>query len=516
MERHFRIAILLLLAARVAGTAADASLKADDVAMLAERLKSPNDKEKVSALYDASKNGAAPALRLILPFITNSNSYISDRAIAAFSQTKDEAAFLAVAKEALASQDVKIKKGALEALARSWLKIPAEAAAAFLNDSDEETALLALEVYIQHPPSKAPAELLKLAASAKAPARARGNALLALAKCDPSAAGAAVAAASKDKDPLVRVGALVAGESSNGNPDAAVAALDDTDRRVRIAALEWLQKACPGAAVPKLILHLDKEAGRLKAMSVQTLKIITLRDFGADAAAWKNWYDQAGPNYSPPAADPAKAGKKPDAAPDPEETRAAGPRYYDFIVQSDRVAFVVDVSGSMREKYLSPGATSAGSGGDKSKLEHAAEALRDVLKQLPKGTRVSIIIFNTEPLRYQKGSKQNTARSIESSPELADEVYKFVIATGAKNKTNVNDSLELVLDDSEIDTVYLLTDGAPSAGRRNLGSRITEWATRVARLSKTQVNTIGFAAKNKDAEFLKNLAEATGGRYDSK
>lgn len=517
-----RICIFLpLFAATPRGANLLYSRPFDDVTMLEERLKSPKDNEKVNALFDAAENGSAGAVRLILPFLTYANSYVSDRAVAAFSQAKDASVFVTIAKECLAKSDIKTKKAVLEALVRTRHSYPADLAEPMLKDADDEAKLLAIETYIQHPPPKAPAEIVKLASPAQKNNKARANALLALAKCEPASAGAPIEAAKKDKDFVLRVGALVASEAAQAPSDAAVAALGDPDRRVRLAALEWIEHARPGSAIPRLIQNLPKEAGRPRHATIAALKSLSLRDFGNDPAAWKNWYDSVGPNFTPPALPedkdkPKGKSKKPANDINPNETRVDGPKYYDFIVESDRVAFLVDVSGSMRAKYTAPGGTGAGAGGEKTRLEHAADALRDVILQLPKGTRVSIIIFNSEPLRYHKGAKSGASQALEASAELAAEVHKFVVSIGASNTTNISDSLELVIDDLDVDTVYLLTDGAPSAGKRNLGSRIIEWAKRTTRLSRTEINTIGFGAKDKDADFLRDLAAAGGGKFSSK
>jgi hypothetical protein len=279
---------------------------------------------------------------------------------------------------------------------------------------------------------------------------------------------------------------------------------------VRLAAYSWVSRARPAAAVPALILNLGKESGRPRAEALRALKTITLRDFGFDAAAWKNWWEPVAKDFVPPAADkPKKNDARPvDAAAAPE-TKVDAPLYHDFIVRSDRVAFLVDVSGSMRSE-LASGATST-NGNKSTKLAIAADALHDVVARLPKGTRVTIVVFNNQPLRYRDASKSNASAWLEASPKLAADVKKFVLAIGASNYTNISDSLELVLDDPDVDTIYLLTDGAPSEGKRNLGSRIVEWVRRVNAFTRTEVNTIALGASDRDFGFLRNLAEATGG-----
>jgi hypothetical protein len=493
---------------------------AEDVRAISERLKSPKEKEKVDALFDAAKlMGTAPVLRLIPPYFAYANAYVSDRAIAAFSEAKHPDAFQAVARECLQQGDERIRRGALEALARTRLAFSTDLLNVIYNDTDEEVKLLAAEVLQRHPPARAPAELIKWASPAQKNSRLRAQALIALGGIDAAAASPLATAAMNDKDAIVRVGGLLAQRAAKAAPDVAVSSLADPDRRVRLAALEWIRADRPAAALPRLVQNLGREAGRLREETLKTLKNLSLRDFGYDAAAWNKWLEEAGSNFVPPplpSQGKDKNNKKPAREDAPQyETWVDAPRYYDFIVQSDRVAFLVDVSGSMRAKYSAPGSTSAGSGGEKTRLEHAAQALRDVIRKLPKGTKTTVIVFNNAPLFYRKGPKGGSD-AFDATPQLADDVYKFVISIGASQSTNISDSLELVIDNADVDTVYLLTDGAPSAGKRNLSSRIVAWATRLARLSRTEINTIGFGASDRSADFLRDLAEATGGRFDSR
>ncbi|MFN0205861.1 MAG: VWA domain-containing protein [Planctomycetota bacterium] len=519
----YSIAIsVILLAAAPALANSCYTDDADDVRALAERLKSPKDNEKIDAMFDAAKKiGTVNALRLITPFFTYSTSYVSDRAIAAFSEAKNPDAFATVVKESLASTDARVRVAVLESLIRTRVVFSTELLRPIFNDPDEEVKYLITEVLLQHPPAKAPAELVKFATSQKS-ARIRANALIAAATIEPAVCAQAIAVAQKDKDSLVRVGALLAQRAAKGNVESAIVALNDSERRVRLAALEWIRSARPGSAIAPLIISLTKETGRVKDDVYKTLKNLTLRDFGYDGAAWKTWHDQVKADFVPPPLPPEKSkgtnNKKTEPAEADEsrvDTKVDAARYYDFIVRSDRVAFLVDTSGSMRAKYTPPGNTSASAEGEKTRLEFAADALREVIKKLPKGTKVTIIVFKSEPLLYKKGAKSGS-HAVEATPELADDVHKFVIATGANQTGNISDSLEYVLDDPEVDTIYLLTDGAPSAGKKHLASRIVAWVGRVTRLSRTEVNTIGFGAEKKGADFLSDLADITGGKFDNR
>jgi HEAT repeat protein len=456
-----------------------------DLASIEQTLRTGTDREKASALYDAAKKlGSEEALRLLPPFFDAPNPYLSDRAIAAFSETKNGAGFLAVAKDALESPKPRIRHGALEALARTRLAVPADLPAGALADGDAEGRFLALHVLIAHPPAKGPAALDKLASPQEKDPKIRATALwawgaIAAGRAAGDGAPSPLAAASKDKDPTIRIGALLGLEAAKAAPTAAIEALADPDKRVRLAALAWICRARPAGAGAVLAANLGKETGRVREATLEALDAIRKAAVPVPASA-------------------------------DVDTKVEFPKYHELAVRSDRVAFLVDVSGSMRERSQGSGETSAGGEG-KSKIETAADELRRAVAALPKGTRVSVVVFSGEPLRYHEGSKANSNEAVEASAALADRLRKFVVSIGAKNSTNISDALDLVIDDPDVDTIYLLTDGAPSAGKRMLGSRIVEWAQRMVALSRTRIDAVALGASNKDFDFLRKLAEATGG-----
>lgn len=503
--------LLLVLAAASAARPLLAQTGAEEQRALETRLKSPDDKEKVNALFDAARKvGTAEALALIPPFFTYANAYVSDRAIAALSETSNAPAFEALVKKLFTDTNPKVRRAAVEALTRTRLGTSSELALGLLADADPECKLLTLQLLAAKPVKGAPAPLVKAAQPAERDVKVRATALLALAACDASAAGPLLTAALKEKEPTVRVGALLAAETAGRDAVAtAVPALADPDRRVRHAAITWLARARPAAAVPPLLDRLAVESGRLQDAAERALRSITLRDFGSDVKAWRSWWESAAKDFTPP---PLDKSKPVPVEASHGETRVDLPRYLDVVVRSDRVAFLVDVSGSMRELYAPLGGTVA-EGSKRTRLEVVADALHDVIAKLPKETHATVILFNSEPIRYRDTSKSKGGTAIEPSVKTAADVKKFVLAIGASKATNISDALELVIDDPEVDTVYLLTDGAPSAGKRNLGSRIVDWARRTTALSRVEVHTIAFGAKDRDADFLRKLAEATGGTF---
>jgi hypothetical protein len=76
--------------------------------------------------------------------------------------------------------------------------------------------------------------------------------------------------------------------------------------------------------------------------------------------------------------------------------------------------------------------------------------------------------------------------------------------------TNVFDSLEFALKDRRADTIYLLSDGEPSAGRITDIEGISKEIKAQNRVRGVTIHCIAFGA---DSELLKRLAKENGGEF---
>jgi uncharacterized protein YegL len=157
------------------------------------------------------------------------------------------------------------------------------------------------------------------------------------------------------------------------------------------------------------------------------------------------------------------------------------------------IALVLDLSGSMDGEKLD-------------KLKATIYRLLDVLQAMFAGKyRVSITTFSTDVQTvYPMG-----APDIEAVKAL---VTKFK----AEGETNLSgglfraaEQLSTLPDEGRSRSVWLLTDGHPSTGVRDVDSLITIMAPM---LKDAPVNTFGFGVDH-DSEFLSKLANATKGMY---
>ncbi len=399
--------------------------------------------------------------------------------------------------------------------------------------------------------SPAVARLLK-AAAAEPDAVPRANLALALGPVpDPGSAGT-LRGLSKDKTSLVRTAALEALGRRKDRADLPmfVAALADEGWTVRAAAASALRDLGDPAAIEPLIEALAKEPGRLRGDLSEVLSAITGQALGSDADLWRAWWAANREKFSaPPAPAPGPATEpSPAAAPAGHATSAT---FYGVPTTSKRLAFVIDVSKSMEEKARAPkaGAPSGGSvvptgpgtgaspdeagrglPAEPTKLEVAKFELRRAIRGLPADAHFAVVAFALNPRLLGKGL-------FKASAEGKAEATRLVEALEMGLSTNVFDSLDLALSlgldpknpaqtfDDGVDTIFLLTDGEPNSGTIvEAGKIVAEISSRL-RTRRVVIHTIWVGtdpseggpaargAKDGGADFMRKLAEISGGRF---
>lgn len=290
------------------------------------------------------------------------------------------------------------------------------------------------------------------------------------------------------RSPLLRAAAL---EQLAGLPSppaaattACVESLGHARWQVRAAAIRLARTLRSRDLVPPLIECLDDRELRLAADARAALRDLTGRDLGA-IAAWRSWWQQEGKAFQP-----LDRAVRP-AAPARE---AATVTYWNLPVVSDRIAFVVDTSGSMNQPFGTGGGT---------RLVEAQRQLERAVGQLPARARCNLIAF------------ADTARAFAPTLQPTDAKRRAALlamgkALTARGPTDVHAALQLAFADPEVDTIYLLTDGHPSAGAivdaSALAAQVRRW--NVGR--GVVVHTIALGGKS---DFLAQLARESGGEH---
>ena len=299
--------------------------------------------------------------------------------------------------------------------------------------------------------------------------------------------------------------------------------------RIRLTGLRAAGRRQLKGAVGPLIALVEaqtKERDLLWLEGRRALLKITGQDFetGAD---WKKWWDAERESFDP------------DEAPDEDGrtvvVKKAGDsvEFFGTEIFSRNLIFVIDVSGSMamfdQGKLKRKEAEKA-----RIRLDRARKQLLSAIESLPKTARFNIIVYSNKVTAWQKGLKPASKSAIKS----AGRFVKEFLARGA---TYTDDALKRAFEDSEADTIVLLSDGAPTKpdfpSDYLIGEILKDIANRNA-ARKMRINTFGFEGTGlwpdkilgqpsgpratptvKDVEtftgFMKQLAEDNHGSFQS-
>jgi hypothetical protein len=296
--------------------------------------------------------------------------------------------------------------------------------------------------------------------------------------------------------------------------DELLKALQDSLWPVRAAALASLRRVKDRGSVPGLIDALERERGRLQHETAQVLRDLTGVDLGLEVLQWRSWWEAQ-----------REAGGGRPAAGRAGEPRYAGPTYYGIRLVTNRVVFVLDLSGSMRDpvepsenllRRLPPEDRPLVGKEIKNKLELAKSQLARAVQALPEEASFSLVFFSDSPFVWEKSLVPATA-------ENKKRALQRVESAGASGGTNIHDALRATLElggedalerfAQGPDTVFLLTDGNPSRGELRDPRLLQSWFGDENLPRRIRVNTIGVGRQA--ARFLKGMAEDSGGEFIS-
>jgi Mg-chelatase subunit ChlD len=263
---------------------------------------------------------------------------------------------------------------------------------------------------------------------------------------------------------------------------------------------------------------------------------LTGMNFADRAADWAAWWQKNEPTFEFPSASSTPASRPRFES----ETKVV--QFYGIEVESKRVCFVVDISGSMKEEMKE------GADQGTSRLEVAKRELKKIIDGLSPGTLFNIVTFSSDveawldevgdlpvglggkkaddkrapttggapaatPADKEKDEKQK-AKDAEAQKKIDDQLRakarKYVDKLEADGGTNIHDALERAFEDKKLDTIFFLTDGEPSFGREIDPVKIREIVQRWNETRKIKICAISIGS---DMDLLKNLAADSGGEY---
>lgn len=252
-------------------------------------------------------------------------------------------------------------------------------------------------------------------------------------------------------------------------------------RRSIVLALTQVQEP---EGVEALLDILDKAKGEVRTDISRYLTAISGEQHEVDAKAWREWWEAHKEGFEfPPRGVRAVA----RAAPVRSMTQ-----YYGMPIYAQRLVFVIDASLSMR--------------GDR--IEAAKSELINAIEELPEGVYFDVIAFHISVVPWQK-------KLVIASPENKKQAIAFVQSLDLGRATVSYDALEAALD-FDAESIYFLTDGVPRGGKVVNTFQIVDILTRLNRVRRITINSIGIHVGpegNPFDDFLKTLAESNYGEY---
>src|SRR5690606_8142601 len=233
-----------------------------------------------------------------------------------------------------------------------------------------------------------------------------------------------------------------------------IKALSHEDWTTRLTAVRALEARREAAAVPALIARLGAEKGAMSRAIADTLWHLTGQAFDENAERWQAWWKDAAKDFAVISkGDLAKAEKE-------RETRRLMQRtvvtsqFFGIRIVSHRVIFIIDTSGSMTEPVHGRMTGKRGA----TRLDVAKAELAKSIESLDKDALFNVLSFSFGVGRWLK---EGIASASEHSRK---EALTFVDRLGAGGPTNLYDTLKIAFADPDVDTLYVLSDGEPTAG----------------------------------------------------
>jgi len=214
--------------------------------------------------------------------------------------------------------------------------------------------------------------------------------------------------------------------------------LEDPDAAVRMAAIATLGSLRHRSALTAMAERLEREAlprlrHRLRVELARTLGV----DAEFDTAAWlsraREWRG-----------DLSTSGGQTDVRP---HTQA---HFSGLPLVSDRIAFLVDLSGSMWSAKV----------GMHTRKELVDRALAAALESLPRGATVQLVPYTGTPIPWE-------SKAVRADAAKLRQALDWFAKRHDNGPGDFLEAFEHVLADPEIDSVCVLTDGVPTGGERH-------------------------------------------------
>ncbi|QDU69747.1 VWA domain-containing protein [Engelhardtia mirabilis] len=312
----------------------------------------------------------------------------------------------------------------------------------------------------------------------------------------------------KDESPEVRGAALEAllRRDPEGNRDLLESALVSSDWSLARIALATLEERRQVADVGLLVDVLPQLSGRGLRETVGLLWRLTGEDFRLRTEIWRKWWDDNRADLT--VLDERDSILLEAEARHRADTADTAATFFGVRVDTARVIFVIDTSGSMAEPTSwaadNPVSGSDNRGyGDGRRMDIAKIELKRCLERLEPGSLFNIVSFSDVVRPWSKDLLRGQKAGV-------DKAFRYVDRLEANGGTNIYGAMKTAFEDVDVDTIFLLSDGEPSAGEIRDPGRIRQEIQRWNDQRRIRIHCIAVGGQ---LELLRNLAADSGGEY---
>lgn len=196
-------------------------------------------------------------------------------------------------------------------------------------------------------------------------------------------------------------------------------------------------------------------------------------------------------------------------------------KYFNLDIRTKRILFIIDFSGSMREKVKLK--TRYAGNNEHVKYELVKRELEKVIRALPKDAVCNVIFFNHEVSVWREG-KGGQPALVKMTDSNKSDLLQYLWETNPGGSTNLYGALEKGLSmgsrgvfdkyyKTAYDSLFVLSDGAPSSGKITDTNLILREVAKTNKLRRIRIHTIVFGDAMNNLRFMKRLAEQSGGQF---
>ena len=280
--------------------------------------------------------------------------------------------------------------------------------------------------------------------------------------------------------------------------------LTDREWPVRAEAIAQMARLRDRSSIPLLIARLGEENGRLRQDLLGALRLITAIDMGEYAETWQRWWNGEGADFEVPSAAEIEEAEIHRKKLEKDRGRTEAATFYGVEVFSERVCFVLDVSGSMR---LNAGKNVDPEGPQDptkpSRMDVAKQELAKIVREFPDGKLFNLIFFESEVRSLSR-------KLVKMKKSVRQKSLRFIREQYSLGSTALYPAMKLAFSDPLVDTIYLISDGAPTEGEI---TDIVEIRAEVRRWNGARHVRIHGITIGQDSDLLRWLCEDTGGTY---